>query len=69
MCIVKNSLSFVIRILYAWYHEHFRAYELTLSPNREVALVDLEDRADAYPLRDYTVGVRRMVTLKRHIIV
>lgn len=69
MCVVKNNLSFVVRVLCAWYHEHFRAYELTILPNREVALVDLEDLADAYPLCDYNVGVRRMVTLKRHIIV
>ena len=69
ICIVENSVSFVVRVLCAWYHEHFRAYELTISPNREVAVVDAEHLLDAYPLCDYTVGVRRMVTLKRHIIV
>ncbi|KAG7455571.1 hypothetical protein JOB18_020270 [Solea senegalensis] len=69
ICIVERSLSFVVRVLFAWYREHFRAYELTISPNREVALVHLENLADAYPLCDYTVVVKRMVTLKRHIIV
>ncbi len=69
ICIVESSLSFVVRVLCAWYREHFRAYELTTSPNREVALVDLEILADAYPLCAYSVGVKRMVTLKRHIIV
>lgn len=69
ICIVERSLSFVVRVLCAWYREHFRAYELTTSPNREVALVDLENLADMYPLCDYTMGVKRMVTLKRHIIV
>jgi len=69
MCIVKNSLHFVVKILCAWYQEHFRAFQLTVSPDREVALVDLEQLTDAYPLYDYMVGGRRMVTLKRHILI
>lgn len=68
ICIAESSLSFVVRILCAWYHEHFRVYELTTS-SREVALVDLKNLTDVYPLCAYTVGVKRMVTLKRHIIV
>lgn len=50
MRIVKNCLSFVVRTLCTWNHEHFRAYELTTPPSREVALVDFEDLADTYPL-------------------
>lgn len=69
ICVVKDRLSFVVKTLCAWYHEHFRAYQLTVCPTREVALVDLEDLADGYPLCEYTVGGRHMVTLKRHIIV
>lgn len=60
ICVIERSLSFVVRVLCAWYREHFRAYELTTSPNREVALVHLENLADAYPLCDYTVGVKRI---------
>lgn len=29
ICIVENSLSFVVRILCAWYHEHFRAHYIS----------------------------------------
>ena len=69
MCIVNNSLSFVVRVLCAWYREHFGAFELTVSPDKEVALVSLEQLTDAYPLSDYTVGAHRMVALKRHILI
>lgn len=58
MCIVKNSLNFVVKVLCAWYQEHFRAFQLTVSPDKEVALVDLEPLTDAYPLYDYMVGGR-----------
>ncbi len=40
--IVKSSLNFVVQGLCAWYQEHFRAFQLTVSPDREVALVDLD---------------------------
>lgn len=69
MCIVKDQLSFIVRVLCAWYRDHFRAFELTPSPGKEVALIELAELADTYPLADYMVGGIRMVTLKRHIIV
>lgn len=42
---------------------------MTLSPDRKVALVQFEELRDCYPLVAYTVGSRRMVTLKRHIVI
>ncbi len=69
ICIVKSSLHFVVKVLCAWYQEHFRAFQLTVSPDREVALVDLDQLTDAYPLYDYMVGGRRMMTLKRRILI
>ncbi|CAB1436729.1 unnamed protein product, partial [Pleuronectes platessa] len=42
---------------------------LELIPGREVALVQLEELTDYCPLVAYTVGSRRMVTLKRHIVI
>lgn len=57
--------GFMVRRLYGWYREHFRAFEL--SPARETVLVELGELADDYPLADYFVGPLRMVTLKRHI--
>ncbi|XP_070410625.1 uncharacterized protein [Nothobranchius furzeri] len=69
MCIVGDDLSFIVRLYFAWYQDHFRAFELTLSPDRKVALVQLEELRDCYPLVAYTVGSRHMVTLKRHIVI
>lgn len=69
MCVRGDELSFIVRLLCAWYQDHFRAFELTSSPGKEVALVHLEELADFYPLVAYTVGSKRLVTLKRHIVV
>ncbi len=38
-----------MKVLCAWYQEHFRAFQLTVSPDREV---DLDQLTDAYPLYD-----------------
>lgn len=65
ICIVQERLCFMVRRLYGWYREHFRAFEL--SPARETVVVELGELADDYPLADYFVGPLRMVTLKRHI--
>lgn len=69
ICLVGDELSFIVRLYFAWYQDHFRAFQLTLSPGREVALVHLEELTDTYPLVAYTIESRRMVTLKRHIII
>lgn len=69
MCVVGDELSFIVRLYFAWYQDHFRAFQLTLSPDRKVALIQLEELRDCYPLVAYTVGSRRMVTLKRHIVI
>ncbi|XP_059358598.1 uncharacterized protein LOC132096930 [Carassius carassius] len=37
--------------------------------SKEVALVQLEELTDCYPLVAYTVCSKRMVTLKRHIVI
>ena len=39
MCIVGDELSFIVRLNFAWYQDHFRAFQLTLSPDRKVVLV------------------------------
>ncbi len=65
LCIVKDDLSLIIRKLSSWYREHYRAYEL--HPTRELALVNVKELADQYPLADYKVGSMRMVTLKRFV--
>lgn len=58
ICIVRDELSFIVRLYFAWYQDHFRAFQLTVSPGREVALVQLDELTDCYPLVAYTVRSR-----------
>lgn len=67
MIVVKDNLLFIIRKLSAWYWEHYRAYELNTCPTKKVELVDPNQLADPYPLADYTIGGKRLITLKRYI--
>ncbi|XP_034087444.1 uncharacterized protein LOC117556249 isoform X1 [Gymnodraco acuticeps] len=69
LCIVKEKLCFLVKDACAWYREHYGAFELSASPNTEVAVIELADLVDPYPLVDYMVGSLRMVMLKRFIIV
>lgn len=69
MCTMGDELTFIVCLFCAWYRDNFRAFELTASPGREVALVQLEELTDCYPLVAYTVGSKHMVTLKRHIVI
>ena len=65
MFVVENNLSFIVKELSAWYREHFRAFELC--PTSQVSVIQLAALVDQYPLVDYRIGGRRMVTLKRFI--
>ncbi len=69
MCVINEELFLIVNVLCGWYSEHYRAFELSSSPSRETKLVALSELTDTYPLADYMVGSRRMVTLKRHIII
>jgi len=65
LCIIRNSLSLIVKKLTSWYRDHYRAFEL--HPTRELALVELKELSDQYPLAEYRVGSLRMVTLKRFV--
>lgn len=69
LCILKEKLCFVVKDVCAWYREHYSGFELSASPTREVALIELGDLVDPYPLVAYMVGGLRMVMLKRFVIV
>lgn len=69
MCIVNGELFLIVKLLCGWYRDHYRAFELTSSPSRELKFVAVDELTDNYPLADYMIGLSRMVTLKRHIIV
>ncbi|XP_054592203.1 uncharacterized protein [Nothobranchius furzeri] len=67
ICILHQSVFYIVRELGGWYREHYRAFELNSVSTRSLILVALSELLDAYPLVDYKIGSVRMVTLKRHI--
>lgn len=67
MLVLKGKLFFIVRKLRAWHWEHFRAFELQVSPNKDILLLGPDELTDPYPLVDYTVGGMRLITLKRYI--
>lgn len=67
MTVVEDALFFIVRKLSAWYWEHYRAYEIKKCHGADLELVDPDDLADPYPLADYTVGGKRLISLKRFI--
>ena len=69
ICILQQRLFFVLKLLCGWYCEHYGAFQLTPSPVRELAVVEVSELVDEYPLAAYVVGGVRMVTLKRSICV
>ncbi|XP_060782162.1 uncharacterized protein LOC132889550 isoform X1 [Neoarius graeffei] len=69
MCVENEQLLLFLKLLCGWYNGHYRAFELSVSPARELKLVTITDLCDPYPLADYFVGSSRMVALKRHILI
>lgn len=65
MFLVQKTLCFVLKGLCGWYREHYRAFELTSSPSREIFFIELSELADDYPLADYKVGGLSLVSLKK----
>lgn len=39
MLVLKDKLFFIVRKLRAWHWEHFRAFELQVSPNKDILLL------------------------------
>jgi len=67
MVVLKKELVFIVRKLSSWYMEHYRAYQLEISPSKEIEVLEASQLTDPYPLADYTVGAMRLITLKRYI--
>lgn len=69
ICIIHDSIFFIVKELCGWYREHYRAFELSPAPTRIFSFVAFSELLDSYPLADYKIGSARMVTLKRHIVI
>lgn len=67
MFILEERLFFIVKKLRVWHWEHFRAFELEVSPTKDITLVASDELTDPYPLVAYTVGGVRFITLKRYI--
>lgn len=67
ICILQGKIHFVVKKLTAWYREHFRAFELSVSHVKEVILIEHGELVDEYPLAAYSVAGMRLVTLKRNV--
>lgn len=63
--IVHGAPFFVMKILSAWYDEHFRAFEVEYT--RRIEVLEQPQLADVYPLTAYKVAGRQMVSLKHFI--
>lgn len=53
------------QVFISWYDEHCQGFQLV--SKELVVFVEQKNLTDVYPLSDYKVGLRHMVTLKRHI--
>lgn len=65
IAILDNCVHFIVKLLAAWYEEHLRSFQL--EETGKMALLDQQTLGDVIPLAAYSVGGKRLVTLKRHI--
>lgn len=66
ICVLQNSLNFIVRKFLAWFRDHYRAFELQPCLTGKMFLITYDDLAEKYPLHDYFIGPLRLVTLKRY---
>lgn len=66
MIIKNNKPAFIVKCLNAWYIEHLRSFELETT--EKTLVLEYEELPDTYPLAAYRVGLKKMVTLKHHIV-
>ena len=64
---VNADIFFVCNTMTAWYHEHFRSFELHGSINPSLCVVQLKELNDVFPLSAYRFGDNLIVTLRRYI--
>ncbi len=65
IAILDNCVHFIVKLLAAWYEEHLRSFQL--EDTGKMALWEQQKLGHVYPLAAYSVGRKRLVTLKRHI--
>lgn len=63
--IVHEAPFFAMKVLSAWYDEHFRAFEVEYT--RRIEVLEQPQLADVYPMAAYKVAGRQMVSLKHFI--
>lgn len=66
LCVIQDTLSFIVKMFSAWFREHYRAFELQPCPTGTMSLITHSELAEKCPLHDYFVGPLRLVTFKRY---
>lgn len=46
MCVVNGELFLMVKLLCGWFRDHYRAFELSSSPSRELKLVAVDELTD-----------------------
>lgn len=62
---INTEILFVCNTMTAWYHKHFRAFELCCSTNPSLCVVQIEELNDVFPLSAFN---NLIVTLRCHIL-
>lgn len=65
---INTEILFVCQKKTAWYHEHYRSFELCDIPDSSQCVVQLHELNDVFPLPGYRFGGNLIVTLKRFIL-
>ncbi len=66
ICVLQDTVNFIVKKFSAWFREHYRAFELQPCPTGKMFLITHDSLPEKYPLHDYFVGPLRLVTLKRY---
>lgn len=66
--VINTEVLLVCRLLSSWYTEHLRAYELCFSGAGCLAVTQLSELNDVFPLSAYQVKGNMYVTLNRYIL-
>lgn len=65
---INTEILFVCNTMTAWYHEHFRSFELCGNTNPSLCVVQLKELNDVFPLTAYRFGDNLIVALRRYIL-
>ena len=66
IAILDSCVHFIVKLLAAWYEDHLRSFQL--EDTGKMAVLEQQKLDDVYPLAAYSVGGKRLVVLKHHML-